>query len=126
MKFIDPVAGVGGEVFADRSGVLSVEIDRGAPIGRVAVGEVVFGELPQVVPIRPQVVVNDVEYHAEADRVGAIDEASEVVGIAVESGRREEIHDVVAPAELPGEIGHRHYFDHGYSQTGEFGEFTFG
>src|SRR5262249_8362241 len=53
-------------------------------------------------------------------------EASEVVGMAVEARRREEIHAVVAPAELPGEIGHRHDLDQGYSQTDEFVEFTRG
>src|SRR5262245_9133235 len=124
MKFIDPIAGVGDEVFADGAGVLPAEINRGAPIGRVAVGEVVFGEIPQIVPVRSQVVVYDVEDHAEADRMGAVDEASEVVGRAVEARRREQIHAVVAPAEFSWEIGHRHDLYHGYSQMSEFVEFT--
>src|SRR5262245_61255179 len=117
MKFVDPVAGVGYEIFADGAGVLSAEIDRGAPIGRIAVGEVIFGELPQIVPVRPQVIVDDVENDAEADRMGAIDEASEIIGSAVEARRREQINAVVTPAEFPGEVGHRHDLDHGYSQT---------
>jgi hypothetical protein len=58
------------------------------------------------------VVVDDVEQHAEPDRVGAIDEAAEVVGLPVEPARGEEIHAVVAPAEAAGEIGDRHE-DHG-------------
>src|SRR5262245_48765213 len=58
--------------------------------------------------------------------MGAIDEAPEVVGRAVEARRREQIHAVISPAEFPGEVGHRHDLDHGYSQPPEFVEFARG
>src|SRR5262245_30544698 len=58
--------------------------------------------------------------------MGAIDEAPEVVGRAVEARRREQIHAVVSPAEFSGEVGHRHDLDHGYSQPREFVEFERG
>ena len=52
-----------------------------APFGLVAVGEVVVGELAEVVAVRAEMVVDDVEDDAEAERVGAIDEAAKVVGL---------------------------------------------
>src|SRR5215475_3757037 len=58
--------------------------------------------------------------------MGAIDEAPEVVWRAVEARRGKQIHAVVSPAEFPGEVGHRHDLDHGYSQPREFVEFTRG
>src|SRR5262249_32295915 len=58
--------------------------------------------------------------------MGAIDKAPEVVGRAVEARRREQIHAVVSPAEFPGEVGHRHDLDHGYSQPREFVELARG
>src|SRR5262245_33279669 len=56
--------------------------------------------------------------------MGAIDEASEVVGNAVEARWREKIYAVVTPAEPPREIGYRQDLDDSYSQTGEFVEFS--
>ena len=64
-----------------------------------------------VCPVRPEVVVHDVEDHPEADRVGGVYEGPQVVGLAVEPGRREQVHAVVAPAERPGEIRDRHHLD---------------
>ena len=126
MKFINPVTGVGDEIFAHRPGVRPVEIDRGAPIGRVTVSEVILGEFPQVISIRPQMVVDNIKDHADSDRVSAINEASEIVRRAVEPRRRKEIHAVISPAEPSGKIGHRHDFDQGYSQAGKFIEFLHG
>ena len=66
MKFIDPVAAVGDEKLAHRSGVRSVEIDRIAPIVLVSVGKIIVGKNPQIISVRAEVVVNDVENDAQA------------------------------------------------------------
>ena len=51
-----------------------------------------------------------------------VDEAAEVVGRAVEAGRREEVDAVVAPAEAAGELGHGHELDDGDPQLGQLVE----
>jgi len=66
MKFIDPVAGVGDEELTDRPGVLAVKVDRIAPIVFVALGEIIFGINPQVISVRSEMVVNDVENDRQA------------------------------------------------------------
>ena len=72
-----------------------------APVVLVAIGEIVRRELGQVVAVGPEMVVDDVENDAEAERMGAIDERAKIVGRAVEARRRIEIDAVVAPAERP-------------------------
>ena len=56
-------------------------------------------------------VVDHVENDAHPERVGAVDERAQVVGLAVEVRGRIEVDAVVAPAEAAGELGHRHHLD---------------
>jgi hypothetical protein len=49
----------------------------------VAVGEIVFGELPEIIAVRAEVVINDVEYHAETCRMRARNKAAQVIGRAI-------------------------------------------
>lgn len=68
------------------------------------------------------VVHHVVEDDTEAERVRLIDEASEIVGRAVETRRREKIHTVVAPPVAAGKIRHRHDFDDRDAGPGELCE----
>src|SRR5262249_15120234 len=79
---VDPVLGQPeGGVVADEAphplAARAVVVDRLAPRRLIAVGEVVGRELAQVVAFRAEVVVDDVEDHAEAGPVGGVDEALE-------------------------------------------------
>jgi hypothetical protein len=73
--FADPVFGAGEHQLAQRPRTRAVEIERVAPFVVVPVGEIVLCEARQVVAVRPEVVVDDVEDDAEAERVRGIDEA---------------------------------------------------
>ena len=66
---------------------------------RVPVGEVVRGELAEVVAVGAEVVVDDVEDDGEAVAVRLVHEAAQVVGLAVETRGGEEVDAVIAPAE---------------------------
>src|SRR6185369_9414691 len=101
--FRDPLSRVGEEEVAHWSAVRIFEVERLAPIVGVAVGEVVIGKLFQVVAVRAEMVVDHVENDAETERVGAVDEAAQVVRIAIEMVGSEEADAVVAPAEGAGE-----------------------
>ena len=104
MIFVDPIAGIGDEEFAHRTGIGAVEIDRLAPFVVVAIGEISRGERFEIVSVRAEMVVDDVEDDGDAERMRAVDEAAEIVGPAVEPGRREEVDAVIAPAEPAREI----------------------
>ena len=122
MMLFDPVSGVGDKEFAHRRAIRSVEIDRLAPFIGMAVGEISRREGRQIIPVRPEMVVDDVDNDREADRMSAVDKAAQVVGPAVEPRRREQIDAVVAPAEAAGEIGDRHHFDAGDAEMFDFGK----
>src|SRR5262249_9925599 len=66
MKFVDPVATVSDEKFADRVGFWAVKINRLAPIVFEAGVEIMIGESANVVAVRTEVVVNDVENDGQA------------------------------------------------------------
>src|SRR4026209_1609630 len=102
MVLVDPVCRVGQKEFPHRTRVLAIEIDRLAPLVRVAVGEVLLGKLLEVVAIGSEMVVDDVEDHAQTEPVGAVDEAAKVVRLAVEPRGREQVYAIVAPAEAAG------------------------
>src|SRR5438132_7186895 len=55
-------------------------------------------ERSQVVARRTQMVVDDVENDADAERMRPLDEPPQIVGPAVQARRRKQIHTVVPPA----------------------------
>ena len=111
VEFVDPVGGVLDEQLARRAGVVAVEVQRRAPLVRVAIGEVVGREAREIVPVGADVVVDHVEDHAQAQPVRGVDEAAQIVGAAVEPRRRPQVDAVVAPAEAAGEFRERHELD---------------
>src|SRR5438128_1096493 len=105
MEFVNPIPRIGHEELANRLGVLAIEVDGVAPFVRVALADVVGGELTQVIAIWPEMVVNDIEDHAHAEGMSVIDEAAKVIRRAVEASRREHIDAVVAPTESAWKVG---------------------
>ncbi len=88
-----------------------VEVDGVAPFVGIAVGEILLGELLEIVAIGAEMIVDDVEDDPHAQSVGAIDETAKVVGLSIEPGGGELIDAVVTPAEFAREIRHRHDFE---------------
>ena len=80
MILVDPIARIGDEEFAHRPGIGTVEIDRLAPFVVVAIGEISRGERFEIVPVRAEMVVDDVEDDGDPESMGAVDEAAEIVG----------------------------------------------
>jgi hypothetical protein len=115
----DPMLRVREDEFAD--GFTAI-VDGIAPVGLHSFGEVARRKRGQIISVRAKVVVHDIEDDAEAEVVGAIDEAAHVVGPAVQPGRGEQIDAVIPPAEAAGKIRYGHDFDHRDAGRGEFGK----
>ena len=79
----DPVLGALDHPLADGAAVVVVVVDRLAPERLVLVGEVRAERLERRDAGRADVVVDDVEHHAEAGRVRGVDEAREPLRPAV-------------------------------------------
>src|SRR5437763_16545734 len=74
MKFLDPVASIGDEEFPDRPAIFPVEINQFTPFVFPLTIHVILGVNTELVSIRPEVVVDDVENHAYPWRVCPINE----------------------------------------------------
>src|SRR6266511_1606527 len=111
MELVDPVAGVGDEELTDGTGKLAVEVDGLPPIRGVAVREILWGELRQVVPIRPDMIIDHVQDHPQPHCMRSIDKAAALIRCAVQSRRRKQVDTVISPAETAGEVRHWHDLD---------------
>jgi hypothetical protein len=56
-------------------------------------------------------VVNDIENHREAMRVGGIHQGAQVIGLPIDARRGVEAHAIVTPVALARKIGQRHELD---------------
>ena len=119
----DPIEGVGDEEAADDVAVRTVEGDRGAP-GRVGVGlEERPGVGADVVPLRPEVVVDDVEEDHQPALVRRVDQRLQVVGPAVGGIGGEQGGAVVSPVAGARKVGDRHQLDGGDAKIDQIIEF---
>jgi hypothetical protein len=116
---LDPVERVVDEEIAHGARALAVEVDRGTPGRLVGVVEERACVLAEVVPLGPEVVVDDVQQHHEAARMRGLDEFLQVAGKAVGRVGRERQHAVVAPVAPSGAIRDRHELDRGHAELGE-------
>ena len=66
LVLLEPIKCVVDEEIAHRPAFGSGEIDSGAPRGMVALGEEIGRNRRQVIPLRAEVIVNDVEQDGEA------------------------------------------------------------
>src|SRR5262249_37530142 len=113
-----PVEGVVDEIAADFVALWPIEVDRFTPRRAVAVGEV-RREFGQVVPFRPEVVVDDVENDREPNAVSPIDEAPQSIGAPISTLCRVEMRAVVSPVAAARALGDWHQLDCGNAEIPE-------
>ena len=99
MIFADPIR---QEKFADRCASFPSRLNGSPPLSLITIRKIAGREKGEVIPIGPNVVVNDVKNHSDAELVTLIYKVLGVLGLAVQNDRREETNTVVAPAEFPG------------------------
>src|SRR4051812_36289269 len=84
MKFFNPVRGVRQYKFPDRLRVFPVEVQGLSPLVFISIREDEPAEAGCVIPIRPEMVVNDVENHTHSLGMRIIDESPEVIRTPVQ------------------------------------------
>ena len=92
------------------------EIDRVTPGRGVAVGKI-RSKFCQVIAHRAEVVIDHVQQHGEPFAMARIHEVLKIVGLSVGIENRIQIHSVIAPSTLAGEIGDRHQLHVGHTQV---------
>jgi hypothetical protein len=108
---VDPVQSIFEEEVAHHVAVRAVEVHGVAPWCLMAARKVVRAEAAEVVAVGAEVVVDDVENHAEPHLMRGIHQAAEVVGRAIAARRREQGDAIVAPVARPGKVGDRHQLE---------------
>src|ERR1700719_4805825 len=119
MKFIDPITGVGDAKLAYAAGVLAIEVNGGTPVGANLAGEILRRKFGDVVAIRAEVVVHDIQDYAEFEGMGAIHKPAKVVGSSVEMRGREQLDAIVTPTETAREFSYGHHFQNGHARFSE-------
>jgi hypothetical protein len=82
----------------------------------MAVRQVVRAVGAQVVAVRPQVVVDHIENDRKSEAVGLVHKAAQVVGPAVAPRWSKQLHAIVSPVPLSGEVGDRHQLDRRHAE----------
>ncbi len=106
----DPHADVVEDHRAGGVAVVAVVVDGRAPVGPVALVEVV-AEGGEVVAVGAEVVVNHVEEDGHPLAVARLDESLEPLGTAVAVLRGERVDAVVSPASHAGKLADGHQLD---------------
>src|SRR5262245_33225852 len=73
-----------------------------------------------------EVVVDDIENHAQSDAMCPVDKTAKIVRLAIESRRREHRYAIVPPPESTRKIGYWHHLDHRNSDPCQFVQFPRG
>ena len=118
VELLEPHPDVVQHVVAHRVAAVAVVIDRGAPRGLVPIVEV-SAELAQVVPLRAEVVVDDVEIDRQPLGMAGVDQPMQALRAAVAVLRRVGEHAVVSPVARARELADRHDLDGRDAQLAE-------
>src|SRR5437660_10179432 len=121
MKLIDQVSCVGNKKFAHGPAFIVIEVYRLAPFVLVTVREIMLRKLLQIIPIRPEVIVNHIENDTEAQPMRSIYERAKIIGRAIEPSWREQIDSIIPPTKSARELGDRHHLKHRNSEPGQLG-----
>ena len=115
---VQPVKRVVDEEPPHLVAIATVEVQRIAP-GRAVVVREVRAVIAEVVPLRTEVVVDDVQDQGEALGMAGVDEALEPLGPAIRVVGGEEVGAVVAPVARARKGRHRHQLDGGDAQLAQ-------
>src|SRR5215470_2457372 len=123
VEFCNPVTGISKKELTHWPGILAIEVERLSPLSGVTVSEIIVGKLLEIIAIRPYMVVDYIENDANSQSMSPINKTAEIVWLAIESRRCEEIYTVIAPTKTSGKLRYRHdfqYRDAGLSQLWQF------
>src|SRR5439155_22276399 len=116
---VNPIHRIGNETFRRRPGIGTVKMHRLTPYVVVAIGEISRGEQFEIVSVRAEMVVVDIEDDGDPESMGAVDEAAEIHRSAVEPGWCEEVDAVISPSEPAREFRNGHNFEAGDAELSE-------
>jgi hypothetical protein len=117
-----PVERVVHEIISHRAARGSIEVDRGAPGRALRRIEELRAIHMQIVAVRTEVVVHDIEQDHQPQGMRAIDEGFQLVRCTVAGRGRERQHAVVPPVARARKCRKRHELQCGNAERGQLGQ----
>ncbi len=105
-----PVTGIGDHEVAYVLTVRAVVVDPLTPRRHVPIGKVVGREGAQIVSIRPEMVVDHIQEHAQSLGVCRVNKALQVIWPAIDVAGGIEIDPVISPVPAPWTLRYGHQF----------------
>src|SRR5687768_10756841 len=99
MVLFNPIPRVLDEKLAHRPAILAIKVNGLAPFIRIAVRKIIRRKPLQVIPVRANMIVNDIQNDSQPKSMRPVHESAEVIRPSVQSGGREQIHSIIAPSE---------------------------
>src|SRR5260370_10763175 len=115
MELSNPLQRVFDEIAANVITLRAIEIDRLAPRSPIQIGKI-RGKILQIIPLRTQMVVNDVEHYRSSFLVASVYESLQGRGASVRVLHYERVDAVITPVAVTGKLPYPHNFDCGYPQ----------
>ena len=75
--------------------------------------------LRKIIPVRPEVIVDDIEDHHQSALMRGIDQGFQILRPPIAGVRRKEQHAVVTPVPAARKVRDRHEFDRGDAEVGK-------
>src|SRR4029077_2862604 len=100
--------------------MLAIKIDCFAPVRLVICSEVTFGELPQVIAVGADVVVDHIQQDGDSATMRRIDECTEIIRSPVNACGCEQVYAVVSPAEGSGKLRYGHHLNRADPQLRQY------
>src|SRR4051812_12749391 len=122
LKFLKPIKRVMHDEIAHRTAARAIIVDRRAPWRVMPLGKEIRGHRGQVITLRAEVVVDDIEQDREAARMAGFDKGLQIVRPAVAGSGRIKLDAVIAPVAPAGERADRHQLDRGHTQIAQIVE----
>src|ERR1022692_2842614 len=119
MIFVQPVERIVNEEIANRVAFRTVVVDAIAPWSVMAVGKKLRSIGMEIVPLRPKVVVNDIEQNHDAVAVCALNELFQIFRPAVITVGSKRQDSVVTPISSARKVRKGHQFENGDAEIGQ-------
>src|SRR6516225_4924943 len=90
----------------------------------MSIAEIGARELPEVISVWTEVVVDDVQNDAEPDAMRLVHQAPQVIRLTVDGAGRKQSDAVITPVEAAGKSVHRHQLDKSDSELFQIGQLS--
>src|SRR5688572_27546661 len=111
MIFIHPIHCIIDIKLAYFKGVIAIKVNSLSPFSRILCCKIIAGESSNVIAIRAEMIVNNIQNHSYPKRMSIVDEMAQIIGLTIEVVRGKEVDTVITPTKLTRKLRDWHHFN---------------